>query len=228
MEEPAGVDPLLASDPWAKASTTALRPDAKVIPINGDDDMAATTYETSRLTTRFVIEDKTELKQCAMLDYAVGTDAVILCSNQHLRSFMASIGTSVHVMLLVDKLNRDHMTKYDAKRTQILVETEGSTRVLNVCAISLSSQRISAIQEAWKVDITEADVVWGSSKILREHADPQHFDQAHKKEWMAQVFGPLYYAMGFTNRKINSEEGSIRWTLEIPRAGRGLSLHGSM
>ena len=217
MEEPAIDDPLLTSDPWARASSAAAKTDKKTIPIHRDDDIAPTSYETSKLITRFVIEDKTELKQCARLEYVVGSDAVILCSNQHLRSFMASVGTSVHVMLLVDKLSRDHITKYEAKRTQILVDNEGSTKVLNVCAISLSSQRISAIQEAWKVDITEADVVWGSSKILRDHADSQNFDQAHKKEWMAQVFGPLYHTMGFTNRRVNSEEGSIRWTLEIPR-----------
>ena len=146
------------------------------------------------------------------------TDALVLCEAAHLSSFLAGLEEDATVMVIVNRMTKAQIEQYKASRTQLVVDDQGKEKIITAHAVTSGNSSVSAVQNAWKINVIQSEVVWGTLRVREDLTSEENFASAHKKDSLAEYLGKYVKHVTVTGRKVEENPSAVRWSLQIPRA----------
>ena len=209
-------DPWLQADPWSMAKS------APAVTQHAIEDHGAGNqgrdYENYTLRTKFVDSKGKDINFAQRQELTSTRNAVTLCHSQHLDPLLAALDPKVTALILVNALSKSRCEQLGAKKTQIIVTVKNTDRVLSVYAVVLGDEVVSAVQQAWKLDVVDADSIAGTLRLRRDAVTQQVYDTIAKKEGLSIIVGSLAKDITFLSRKFESDPEATRWSWEAKRA----------
>ena len=142
---------------------------------------------------------------------------MIMCHQQHVEDFVAGLGELENVMVLVNSLTAVQVSKFDAKRLQLIIQEKKETKAIKAWAICKGPKKVETLQKAMPVTVMDSDTVWGNLKLNKEDVSDAEYKAFSQKEGLAALIGPLIRVVNFTNRRLLQEPEGLKWTFECPR-----------
>ena len=201
---------------WTKSSPAVTQHaiDSQTASNQGFDSFE---YENYILKTRFVNSQGHDLRFVPRKDIMATCNAVTFCHNLNLDALLAALDSKITTLILVNSLSKSKSEKLAAKKTQIIVSVKNVDRVMSVFAIILGGDAVSAVQQAWKLDVVDADSVAGILRLRQDAAPEQVYDAICKKEGLSMIAGSLAKDIDFLSRKFEADPEATRWTWEAKR-----------
>ena len=206
-------DPWMLSDPWAQAGKTINKKED----MKAEEDTSHTAFEDNEVITKFISSEKKQLRQIRRQDYQVGMCALVLCGQPSISAFVSSLDPDAQVMVLTDKLSKAQQESLGAQRTQVVVKTKVGERVMSLFAIIAGPANITAVQDAWTLELVDSESVMATLKVRQDLADDTNYQLALKKETLATFLGKFAKVIHIGHRKFEEDPPAVRWQLEIPR-----------
>ena len=216
LETPAAPeDPWQKSDPWATAAVRPNKPTHHALDLADKED--ADAFEQAELETKFITNAKQVLPQRKRAKHTMDEPAVVLCTQQQFPAYVHGLGDTVPVMILANKLSAEQRERHKAVRTQVVVKVDGNPKVMNVEAVTIGKEEISAMQNAFEITAVDADVIVATLRLVREEVSDEDFQAAMQKQKLSLFVGTVFQHLTFTARRSEDQEASLRWTVECPR-----------
>ena len=222
----AGFKKTVAADPWAGGADpwSAAKAPNRGSTHDGKHDFTSlegapvSNFEEMIVKTKFLTKDRKQLKQVFRTAYEARSDALVLCEAMHLSGFLASLEDDATVMVIINKMSKQQIEHHKASKTQLLVDDQGKERIVTAHAVTWGTTSVSAVQDAWKIDVVQSEVVWGTLRVRRDLTSDDNFECALKKDSLSEFLGKYIKHITITGRRLEENPEAVKWSLQIPRA----------
>ena len=119
----------MKADPWSKPTGIATaKPMQHALHENDHDDLKH--FELLELDSKFVINSGATLPHVSRSKYALGQDATVLVHQSNLEGFLAGLGKTENLMIVVNALSNQQVAKHGAKKLQLVIRDKGSLKTI--------------------------------------------------------------------------------------------------